>query len=63
MDDKELKYLIFQAKEVKDTLRLTGNIHKCRNEETAYSRGFVRSEKYINEIIQKLESQQLGKRV
>lgn len=52
----EIKELLFKAKEVKDTLRLSGNIYKSRTKETAYSRGFVRSEKYINEIIETLES-------
>lgn len=58
MNKEELDYLLYQSKEIKDTLRLTGNIYDCRNEKTAYSRGFMRSEKYINELIDKLEATQ-----
>ena len=54
-EPKELDYFLFQAKEIKDTLRLTGNIYKARTKETAYSRGFVRSEQYIEEMIQKIK--------
>jgi hypothetical protein len=49
--ERHSEYDDYRLRQIKDTLRLTGNFYKCRNKETAFNRAFIKSEQYIKELL------------